>query len=426
MPTISTFEHATLRVGARSTDHSQPSVTTAEFDALARFNDAEGQRYFRLGHRRLTFSSFVGYIQVGKLGIEVLPKLGRDAVHPTQQARWQTLLLEMLRIAAGLPLHSPTEALRSVGRHTLLELVALRFIEQLERLLHEGLAKGYRTLEANGATFRGRLLGTQHVRANAARADRFYVRHSAFDRDIAVNRILGAALNVLDGYPLPPALLARLAACALTFPDCSIAGVRAADCDRVTLTRSTARYREALALARLILSHSAPELRAGAHQIFALLFDMNALWERYVGWIFRRAAPPECEVLLQESRPFWQAQPNPPRRVRPDLVVRERATGRNLLVLDAKWKVMVDGSPGDDDLKQMFVYNHLLGTTQAVLVYPSVEGGWHAPQGKYIDRAHQCGTMGLTLFDGSRLGSARMISQARALLDSVRAGVRAQ
>ena len=58
----------------------------------------------------------------------------------------------------------------------------------------------------------------------------------------------------------------------------------------VTLGRSTARYRDALVLARLILEQKAPELRTGTHHVFALLFDMNALWERYVGWLFRRAA----------------------------------------------------------------------------------------------------------------------------------------
>src|SRR5690606_15070917 len=49
----------------------------------------------------------------------------------------------MLRVAAGLPLHSPTDSLRRVGRPTLLELVAVRFVEEVERLQHEGLS-GYR------------------------------------------------------------------------------------------------------------------------------------------------------------------------------------------------------------------------------------------------------------------------------------------
>jgi len=68
---------------------------------------------------------------------------------------------------------------------------------------------------------------------------------------------------------------------------------------------------------------------------------------------------------------------------RPDIVLRDRTSGRSLLVVDAKWKAIGDGGPGDDDLKQMFVYNHLLGTEQSVLVYPSAGVGWQALAGEY-------------------------------------------
>jgi 5-methylcytosine-specific restriction enzyme subunit McrC len=415
--TISAFEYGTLHVGARvAGERSDGTVTSAEFDALARFNDAHGQRYFRLGHRRLTFGSFVGYLQVGKLGIEVLPKLGRETQRADHHARWQTLLLEMLRVAAGLPLHSPTDTQRHVGRPTLLELVALRFTAELERLLHEGLSNGYRSVEANGCTFRGRLLGATHIRANAARPDRFYVRYAIFDRDILINRILAAALDMLDRCALAPALMARLTACALAFPDTSVAQIRAEDCERVSLGRSTARYGDALVLARLILEQKAPELRGGTNQVFALLFDMNTLWERYVGWLFRRALPPHCEVVEQESWSFWQARPGPARRVRPDAILRERGTGRNLLAIDAKWKVITDAAPADDDLKQMFVYNHLLGAPQSILVYPSVDAGWHQLDGRYVNCAHRCGSMGIGLFEGPGLDTGSMVSQVRRVL----------
>jgi hypothetical protein len=73
-----------------------------------------------------------------------------------------------------------------------------------------------------------------------------------------------------------------------SLPDSATTGVGPEDCDRVVLARNTTRYRDALTLARLILAQRAPELRAGEHSVFAVLFDMNALWEHYVGWLFRR------------------------------------------------------------------------------------------------------------------------------------------
>ena len=70
----------------------------------------------------------------------------------------------------------------------------------------------------------------------------------ALDRDIARNRILAAATQTLAHLALAPTLLARVGACAQLLPQDGLAAV------------------------------------------FAVLFDMNALWEHYVGWLFRRPA----------------------------------------------------------------------------------------------------------------------------------------
>jgi hypothetical protein len=41
-----------------------------------------------------------------------------------------------------------------------------------------------------------------------------------------------------------------------------------------------------------------------------------------------------------------------------------------ITILDTKWKIVEDNSPGDNDLKQMFVYNLLWNADRSVLVYP--------------------------------------------------------
>ncbi|MEY4544284.1 MAG: hypothetical protein RL685_479 [Pseudomonadota bacterium] len=410
--TLSVYEHGSLRVAPGQLSQSQ-------LDALARFNDAHQQRYFRLGHQRIIASSFVGYIQVGKLGIEIFPKLDRNTTDARHGTLWQSFLLEMLRVSLGLQLHSPTSGARALGRPTLLDLVALRFVTEVERLLHEGLAKGYRAVESNGSTFRGRLLPAAHARANAARADRFYVRYATFDRDILINRVLATALEVLRHQSLSNPVRVRVGAAEGLFPEVSGGPATAEDCDRITLTRSTHRYREALTLARMILQHRAPDLRGGAHEVFAVLFNMNVLWESYVGWLFRRAAPPGCDVLLQEARPFWQPRPGGPRKVRPDVVLRDRATGHVLLIADAKWKALEGATPDDDHLKQMFVYNHLFQADQAVLIHPTASQGQRRLSGVYLDRDHRCGTAEIGLFDAARLRPEDMIAQMKELLVAV-------
>lgn len=401
---LEVFEHEKLEVGARLTPH--------EFDALVAWNDRFEGRYFRVGHRHLRARHFVGIVQVGDLAIEIVPKADRDG--PPNSQPWREGLLEMLRVGGSLKLERLPEASQRLSRRPLQELIARAYLAEVDALLHEGLAKGYRTVEDNRPVFRGRLLVAKHVRANVARADRFYVEHAVFDHHVAINRVILAALEVLAHSALSPPLRTAIAACAGRFPELSTAGVDAAMCDRIHLGRATQRYAGALVYARLILSHQGPALRAGRERVFALLFDMNALWERYVAALVRRAIPEGFTVDTQDRLPFWAPAAGAARTVRPDIIVRDDAA-RTQLVIDTKWKVA--DAPDDADLKQMFVYNELLGCARSLLVYPRTTQS-QALRGRYAGRLHECEQGHLGVIDGEHWQTtAVMIEQARCLLD---------
>ncbi|MCC6899949.1 MAG: hypothetical protein IT377_13295 [Polyangiaceae bacterium] len=417
--TLRVFEHQTVRVGEAlpRAEGGSVELTERQLDALARFNDAHAGQYFRLGYRKITFRHFVGFVQVGDLGIEVLPKADRTAAKSDELLRWRGALLEMLRVATGLRLHSPTESMQTLARSRLLDLVAARFVEELEGLLHEGLAKGYRTEEANGARFKGRLLVAENLRENLVRADRFYVRFSTYDQDITPNRILASALEVLDELPLGSSLGGRITRARATFPALTPLRVTAGTFERLTTTRVTARYRDALLFARMILEQQVPALRVGGEPVFALLFDMNSLWERYIAVLFRRACPPGLEVGTQEARRFWKRSESPAKTVRPDLVVRRAGAAGALLVADTKWKVLDEPTPGDADLQQMFVYNELFGAARALLLYPRVGAGNGGAAGRFVARDHGCDVAELGLFDGKGIATSQVVAEIRALLE---------
>jgi 5-methylcytosine-specific restriction enzyme subunit McrC len=418
--TLRVFEHQTVRVGEalRAESGATVALTKSDFEGLVRFNDAGGKRFVEVGHNRIKFCNYVGYLQVGTLGIEILPKADRPASPRGEEGRWRQGLLKMIEVAGGMRLESPSAAAQTTARSSLLELVAARFTEETGRLLHEGLAKGYRDQEANGSTFRGRLLVAANIRENLAREDRFYVRYQEYDRDIVVNRILGAALDALRGLPLSAAVAARAVACRSAFPEVGALSPAPDLFERLAPGRSTARYNDALVLARMILEMHGPQLRAGKTPVFALLFDMNLLWERYVAALFRRAAVAGIAVSTQESRHFWKAHSRQSRAVRPDIVVRSTALNQPLLVVDTKWKVLRDGAPSDEDLKQMFVYNELFGAPRALLVYPSVSKESRDREGPFAGREHGCGTLHLGLFDDAGWSTAGMKGQVKDLLDA--------
>ena len=158
----------------------------------------------------------------------------------------------------------------------------------------------------------------------------------------------------------------------------------------------------------MLLEHRTPQLRHGASPVFAILFEMETLWERYVTWLFRKAAPPGVTVTAQHVEPFWLVSGRNARTVRPDLLVLDPA-GRPLLVADAKWKVP-DNGPSMNDLRQMFTYNELLAAPRALLVYPATADST-ALAGKFADCGHHCDTIHLDLFDLTGWSPTAMITQ---------------
>jgi 5-methylcytosine-specific restriction enzyme subunit McrC len=315
----------------------------------------------------------------------------------------------------------PSTAAQSLARFRLLDLIALGYLTELEPLMHHGLAKGYRGDEANGSVFRGRLKIAEHLRDNIARADRFFVQYQTYDHDIVPNRLLAAALQALESCALSSHVACRVEACLARFPEVRTSGITGTVFDRVRLTRATQRYTAALVYARMILAHQGPQLQAGRERVFALLFDMNALWERYIVTLLRRAAPVGIRVHAQESHAFWTPQDHGVRRIRPDIVVRAESAagpGRALLVIDTKWKLPSNGLPSNDDLKQMFVYNELLGGPRSMLLYPKTSISF-AAAGSYATKQHTCEQRHVGLCQGGSWSSLAIKQQLVLLLEGL-------
>lgn len=416
MRVLRVFEHQTVPVRESA---SGTSLTPTEFEALARLNDANEARFFTLGHRCITFSEHVGVVQVGALTVEILPKSDQLPPKAGDGARWQSVLLTMLRAVWGLPLFDVGPASQRVGANALLELIIGRFVGEVEVLLHQGLARGYREHEENQPALRGRILHSQHLRENLVRADRFFVRYAVFDHDTPHNRVLSAALRAALDVPLPAALRARVEALHFRLPELPSTGIPARVFDRLTWSRSTERYRTATGLARLILERHAPALHSGAVPVLALLFDMNQLWESFVALLFERALQGQrrYSARAQASRAFWRTSAGGDRCVRPDILVRDGP--QTALVVDTKWKVPKKG-PSMDDLRQVFVYNELFGSRRGALVYPVLPGSAQRVAGIFqADPPHTCELVGLdvTAIGEGREAFAAVVRDVAALVD---------
>jgi 5-methylcytosine-specific restriction enzyme subunit McrC len=394
MPRVAqVFEHGTLAIG-------EQGLTPRHFEALVRYNERQDCTLFRVGHERLHFDSYVGVIQVGQFAIEILPKAENGNA---DKGKWQRALLQMLRQSGLIEVEAAPEAQLHLRRSSLMELYLITFLSEVERLSHAGLVKKYRLSQGNLHKLKGRILFRQQISRNLLHRERMFTAHQTYDADNPYNRVLKCALNIVEKVARP-SVSARASAAALNFETVSDARVTAEMFERLTVDRSTERYRKAIQLARLIILNYSPDLRNGREHVIAILFDMNRLFERFILVHLRRTQDRigrnDLRISGQVSEPFWAS-----RSIRPDVVVDLLKTQRRI-ILDTKWKIPREDQPADEDLKQMYAYNLHFGARHSLLVYPRAQSAQMEIRNRYArsaslpeDHQHSCSTCFIELFD---------------------------
>lgn len=357
--TIQVFEHQTIRVGEKI---NGVVIDESIYKALALYQEKQAIKYFSLVYNGVKFSHYVGVIQVGKLTIEILPKA--DQANQNDLQKWQRVLLDMLSQCGLIKIESAGLGNVQLKSNHILDLYFGIFLKNTKNLLINGLPKKYLTEESNQATLKGRLNLPKHLRKNGHRPERFYTKHSTFDYDHLFNRVLQESLKVLSKVYLKPPLKVLLRENLALFPKLPTYQVRVRDFTQLFQTKKYQPYHDLLELSRLILFNFSPDIRSGRHHLFALLFDMNKLFEEYVFHQLKRLASDRIKVKRQIAKPFWQR-----RMIRPDLLL--EVDGQRF-VLDTKWKVLQNNSPSIEDLKQLYIYCQYFSAERGILLYPQV------------------------------------------------------
>lgn len=367
------------------------TVTPAQQYALEQFASAFRARkradVLRHGPKRsLVAQNYVGVIGLGEHQLEILPKIvGAD----DQKVRAN--LAAMVAAAAGLELDSVTDASLATSR-TFLEVVAALFCRRLMRLFRKGLVRQYRRQEENLSFLRGRLIVHLQVQRNAAHPERLACEFDEFTEDNLLNRTLKAALRVLSGLTSTAATSSAVEKLLFMLQDVSDVSVPTLSASGpVSLDRLSADYEHALRLAELFIRGSSTSTYSGAGRSFAMLFDMNELFERYVGAALRGVfARRGQRVVLQGPRKnlaqsalgcacFW---------MRPD------ASVLNLkgvdVVVDTKWKRFNEGGRhagvASADIYQMYAYASRYRSSEVILLYPHHDGlgPWRPRRAEYL------------------------------------------
>jgi 5-methylcytosine-specific restriction enzyme subunit McrC len=152
--------------------------------------------------------------------------------------------------------------------------------------------------------------------------------------------------------------------------------------DDVVIDRTNRQWRELLSMARLFLDGRYQTTTGGVGQGTALLFEMNTLFEEYVGRLISRALTgTDMTVSLQGGRLCCLSAEKNDRglfQTKPDILIRR--AGTVVHVIDTKWKRI--SSRIDDpkqgvsqgDVYQMMAYAQLYHAPRLTLLYPHHPG----------------------------------------------------
>ena len=386
MTKIQVFEHQSISYSGR---YAIPDFHEKHHHAFeSYFQKNEQTPFFDLIPNGVRFKSYVGVIQIGDTVIEVLPKADRKKKSPASKETWQSILLEMLRTCELLKARQSSNASLKLKRNSILELYFVLFLEELEALMKKGLIKKYKSHQSQQKALKGALVFSEQIKRNLIHKERLFVRHQTYDKNHLLHQILHEALLLIDRLDTGGVLKDRIGRLLLDFPKVDSRKIKTDDFERINNSRKHAPYERSLEIAKLLLLNFRPDLKAGKQNMIALMFDMNMLWEEYVYRVLKKELRREWEVHGQKRKRFWEKKV-----IKPDIVLQNRNTGV-VYVIDTKWKLPERNKPSDNDLKQMFAYNHYWKCRHSLLLYPSASTESRDMKGAYsekilIDKQHE-------------------------------------
>lgn len=352
--------------------------------ARSAFAGRGGSGVLEHGRNALRARGVVGILAAGDASLEILPKIdvapGETPDH--QNAAIRRRLVHMLAVALDLRIDLGVITDLAWQRETLLEILIRIFCDKLTETLRKGMPRRYVGCEEDLPTLRGQLDVNCQFTRHAVNPSRLACRFDLLSEDTPLNRIMKAAVVHLFRLSRRSANQKRLRELAFVYADIAEVPVPALRWDDVVIDRTNRSWRELFAMARLFLHDRYQTTTGGAGEGTAMLFEMNALFEEYVGRLIARAlAGTGHTVSLQGGRLFCLSAQDSERglfQTRPDILIRRG--GAVTHVIDTKWKRI--SSRIDDpkqgvsqaDVYQMMAYAQLYLAPRLTLLYPHHPG----------------------------------------------------
>ena len=343
-------------------------ICKKDFDDIENFilkNSDENAPFLRIasgvGGKFIQARNYVGVLQTKSgLTIEILPKIADK----NDAERSKAVFIKMLRTLKNFPFKSSNLASLKTQNLPLLEIFISMFLCELEALVKKGIKSDYVALEENLNFLKGKLNINEQIKRNSIHKERFYVRYSEFLSDININRIIKTTLKFLYKKSNSSKNQQKIRELLFIFDE-------VLECEdyknffaKLVINRQVKHYEQTLLWCKIFLFNNSFTPHKGDDLGFALLFDMNALFESYVGNFIKKSFP---GTILQHSEKHLVEDPKS-FKLRPDIFLKGK------FIADTKWKIISsrDGI-SQADLYQLYAYGKKHECSKLYLIYPKID-----------------------------------------------------
>ncbi|MDD2652754.1 MAG: restriction endonuclease [Sulfurimonas sp.] len=301
-------------------------------------------KYFKLDWKILKSQQYCGILNFEDKDYYLLPKIADN-----DDEKNLDIFIYMLMYAYDIKLENEDIASCKNEKHNILEVFIQLFAKGLFKEFGRGVYKEYITEQDNLTTLRGKYLINENLKYNFTNA-KIYCEYDEFSMNNTLNQFFLYAVKTLMPFTRDKKLLKQ---CELVLDEVEY---RHLDINSfmIHFNRLNLRYRDSFEFAILLLSKSIP-LFSKDKKSFAFLFDMNMLFERFVGRMIKEIEP---ETKLQSYDVYGDLI------LKPDIIVGD-------LIIDTKYKKLhVKEDIKRDDKFQMYVYGKNYGIKNMMLLYP--------------------------------------------------------
>ena len=343
------------------------------FDSLEKFvlENEKTAQYLKITTKNgfgkvLQAQNYVGVIQT-KDGttIEILPKIKNATTEKSKD-----ILIKMLKTLKNSPFKNLSVANLKSSKIPLFEIFISMFLEELTVLVRNGIKSDYISKEENLKFLKGKLKISEQIKYNTIHKERFFVQYEEFISNRVENRLIKTTLQFLYNKSKLNKNQQRIREFLFVFDEIEISHNIKTDFSKIKLNRQMKDYEQVLLWCKTFLFENSFSPYKGNDIAFALLFDMNLLFESFVYSYLKKSS--NFQDIKSQDRTHHLAYENGIGRFRlkPDIVI-----NGGKIIADTKWKILSEDKAYNgvlqDDMYQLYAYGTKYDNCEKMyLIYP--------------------------------------------------------